>query len=165
MAYQHLKWNKQGNYWVILSSKNVCWWLSRVQRPRGQQSERFEFQHLWDPLILLSSVHGGYSSFSPARVAQWWACRNHDLVVVSSIHGWGDFSFRRIFDSHLCRSMWKSSRWLWKEKLCQYWCEKARKHICVTDRHDMTLAVKVALNPNTTNQPYSSFNKSFTKYT
>ena len=32
-------------------------------------------------------------------------------------------------------------------------CEKARKHICVTDRHDMTLAVKVALNSNTTNQP------------
>ena len=30
-------------------------------------------------------------------------------------------------------------------------CEKARKHICVTDRHDMTLAVKVALNPKTTN--------------
>ena len=24
--------------------------------------------------------------------------------------------------------------------------------MCVTDRHDMTLAVKVALNPNTTNQ-------------
>ena len=47
----------------------------------------------------------------------------------------------------------KSSRWLWKEKLCLYWCEKARKHICVTDRHDVTLAVKVALNPNTTNQP------------
>ena len=39
----------------------------------------------------------------------------------------------------------KSSRWLWKEKLCYYWCEK------VTDRHDMTLDVKVALNPNTTN--------------
>ena len=47
----------------------------------------------------------------------------------------------------------KSSRWLWKEKLCKYWCEKARKHICVTDSHDMTLTVKVALNPNTTNQP------------
>ena len=29
---------------------------------------------------------------------------------------------------------------------------KARKHICVTDRHDMTSAVKVALNPYTTNQ-------------
>ena len=26
-------------------------------------------------------------------------------------------------------------------------------NICVTDCHDMTLAVKVALNPNTTNQP------------
>ena len=25
--------------------------------------------------------------------------------------------------------------------------------MCVTDRHDMTLGVKVALNPNTTNQP------------
>ena len=25
--------------------------------------------------------------------------------------------------------------------------------MCVTDRHDMTLAVKVALNPNKTNQP------------
>ena len=30
-------------------------------------------------------------------------------------------------------------------------CEKARKHMCVADRRDMTLAVKVALNPNTTN--------------
>ena len=26
--------------------------------------------------------------------------------------------------------------------------------MCVTDRHDMTVAVKVALSPNTTNQPY-----------
>ena len=41
----------------------------------------------------------------------------------------------------------KSSRCIWKEKLCSYWCEKARKHVCVTDRHDITLAVKVALNP------------------
>ena len=44
----------------------------------------------------------------------------------------------------------KSSQWLWKEKLC----EKARKHVCVTDHHDMTLAVRVALNPNTTNQHF-----------
>ena len=47
----------------------------------------------------------------------------------------------------------KSSRWLWKEKLCQYWCEKARKRECVTNCLDMTFAFKVALNPNTTNQP------------
>ena len=54
----------------------------------------------------------------------------------------------------------KSSRWLWKEKLCYYWCEKARKHICVTKLHDMTLVVKVALNPNTTNLSlsYNVFN-------
>ena len=43
----------------------------------------------------------------PARVAQWRACRTPDLVVASSIPGLGDFSFRRIFASHLCRSMWE----------------------------------------------------------
>ena len=32
-------------------------------------------------------------------------------------------------------------------------------HICVTDCHDMTLAVKVALNPNTTNQPITGKEK------
>ena len=31
--------------------------------------------------------------------------------------------------------------------------------MCVTDRHDMTLAVKVALNPNTTNQPSTGVRK------
>ena len=52
----------------------------------------------------------------------------------------------------------KSSRWLWKEKLCYYWFEKARKHKCITDSHDMTLAVKVGLNPNTTNhQPVEQY--------
>ena len=47
----------------------------------------------------------------------------------------------------------KSCRWLWKKVLLlSYWCEKARKHTCVIDRHDTTLAVKVALNSNTNNQ-------------
>ena len=32
--------------------------------------------------------------------------------------------------------------------------------MCVTDRHDMTLAGKVALNPNTTNQPKNSGERS-----
>ena len=40
-----------------------------------------------------------------------------------------------------------------KEKLCKYLSESARKHMCFTNRHDMTLAFKVALNPNTTNEP------------
>ena len=30
--------------------------------------------------------------------------------------------------------------------------------MCITDHHDMTLAVKVALNPNTTNQLTNNFN-------
>ena len=60
-------------------------------------------------------------------------------------------NFRRTF----LRSE-KSSGSLGKEKLSRYWCEKARKHMCVTDRHDMTLAFKVGLSPNTTNQPFLS---------
>ena len=40
-----------------------------------------------------------------------------------------------------------------ERKLCKYWCEKARKHMCVTDRRDMTLAFKVGLNPKASNQP------------
>ena len=52
----------------------------------------------------------------------------------------------------------KSNRWLWKEScVTYYWCDKARKHMCVTDRHDMALAVKVPLNPSTTNQPTVGF--------
>ena len=48
------------------------------------------------------------SSFkSHAWVAQWWVCQTHDQVVVSSFPAWGDFSFRCIFTSHLCRSMWE----------------------------------------------------------
>ena len=43
----------------------------------------------------------------PAQIVQWWACRTHDLVFVSSIPGWGYFSFRHIFASHLWRSMWE----------------------------------------------------------
>ena len=31
--------------------------------------------------------------------------------------------------------------------------------MCATDRHDTTLALKVALNPNTTNQPIVFFSK------
>ena len=44
----------------------------------------------------------------------------------------------------------KSSWWLWKEI---YVCTGVRKpgNMSVTDRHDMTLAVRVALNLNTTN--------------
>ena len=50
--------------------------------------------------------------------------------------------------SPLLRHVKKSSPCLWKESCVitdQY--EKSRKQTCVTDRHDMTLAVKVVLNP------------------
>ena len=75
------------------------------------------------------------------------------LVVVSSISGWGEVSFQHIFASHLCRSMWeKKSVALERKVVLVLRCQKARKYMCITNCHDMTLAVKVALNPNTTNQ-------------
>ena len=43
----------------------------------------------------------------------------------------------------------KSSPWLWKENCVSTGVRKPG-NICVTDHHDMTLAVKVTLNPNTT---------------
>ena len=47
----------------------------------------------------------------------------------------------------------KSSRRLWKEiRVCTGVRKPGNTCMCVTDRHDMTLAVKVALNLNTTNQ-------------
>ena len=33
--------------------------------------------------------------------------------------------------------------------LCRYWCKKPGNTMCVTDRHDITLAVQLALDPNT----------------
>ena len=42
--------------------------------------------------------------------------------------------------------------------------KKARKHICVTDRHGMTLAVKVALNPNTSNIQPNAYKPLLTKH-
>ena len=52
----------------------------------------------------------------------------------------------------------KSSRWLWKESwVSTDQCEKARK------RHDMTLAVIVGLNPDTTYKPtWEKKNKCYT---
>ena len=46
----------------------------------------------------------------------------------------------------------KSSRWLWKKIVLVLVLESQETHIRAIDRHDMTLAVKVALNPDTTNQ-------------
>ena len=66
-------------------------------------------------LFALLSIKTSLKYFCPAQVAQWWACWTPDLVVVSSIPGWGQLSLRRIFTSHLCWSMWELSRWLWKE--------------------------------------------------
>ena len=58
--------------------------------------------------LVKSASHSSICS-CPTWVAQRWVCQTHDLVVVCLIPGWGEFSFRRIFASHLCRNMWEKS--------------------------------------------------------
>ena len=95
--------------------------------------------------VFQSFLPPGWLSGERVGLMTWWL-RVRSPVEETFLSG----VFSPLTSAEACG---KSSRWLWKEKLCSYWCEKARKQICVTDRHDMTLAVKVALNPNTTNQP------------
>ena len=74
-------------------------------------------------------ILGSPNIMHPARLAKRSVFQTHDLVVVSSIPSCGEL-FSRVFSpltsAEACE---KSSRWLWKEKLCWYWCEKARKDI------------------------------------
>ena len=101
------------------------------------------------PFCLTIKLPPGWLSGENVGLMNWW------LWVWSPVEAtFLSGVFSPLTSAEACE---KSSRWLWKEKLFQYWCKKARKHICVTDRHDMTLAGKVALNPNTTNQPTNQF--------
>ena len=52
---------------------------------------------------------------SPAWVAQWGACRTHDLVVLSSRPGCGELAFRVFSPLTSAEACEKSSLWLWKE--------------------------------------------------
>ena len=99
--------------------------------------------------VFQSFLPPGWLSGERVGLMTWWL-RVRSPVEATFLSG----VFSPLTSAEACG---KSSQWLWKEKLCSYWCEKARKQICVTDRHDMTLAVKVALNPNTTNQPTKVF--------
>ena len=72
-------------------------------------------------------------------MVQWWACLNHDRVVLSSTHGWGNFLsgiFLLLTSGAACE---KTSRWLWKES-CFSTGVKKPGNMCVTDCHDMTSA-------------------------
>ena len=91
----------------------------------------------------------------PALVAEWLACQTHDLVVVSSIPVEATFlsgKFSPLTSAEACE---KSSRGFGKKSVRTGVGKPG--NICVTDHHDMTLAVKVALNPNTTNQIICQF--------
>ena len=88
-------------------------------------------------------------------MAQWWACRTWRLWVPDPVEAkFLSGVFSTITSAEACE---KGSRWLWKETCVSTGVRKPG-NMCVTDRHDMTLAVKVALKPNATNQPPTSEN-------
>ena len=86
--------------------------------------------------------------YRPALVAQWWGCRTwtwwfwvRDPVEANFLSG----VFSPLVSAEACQ---KSSEWLWKESCVSTGVRKPG-NMCVTVRHDMTLAVKIALNLNT----------------
>ena len=111
--------------------------------PGIKSSTRAECVGQWNSQSWLAPH--GWLSGKRVGLMTWWLCVRSpvEATFVSGV-------FSPLTSAEACE---KSNRWLWKEKLCYYWCEKARKHICVTDRHDMTLLVKVALNPKLTHAP------------
>ena len=82
----------------------------------------------------------------PTLVAQSWAFLRHDLVVVCSIYGWGELFFQP-----LQKHVRKVVGGFGKKSYVSIGVRKPG-NMCATDCHDMTLAVKVVLNPNITNQ-------------
>ena len=102
------------------------------------------FDHFQATGSFMHGVPPEWVSGEHVGLMTWWL-RVQSTVEATFLSG----VFLPLTSAEACE---KTSRWLWKEKLCSYWCEKVRKHRCVTDRHDMTLAVEVALNPNTTKQ-------------
>ena len=97
----------------------------------------------------------------PAQVAQWWACRTHDFVVVNLIQGMRRLFFPVYFRlSRLQKYVRKVVGGFGKKSCVSTGVRKPGNTTSVADRHDMTLAVKVALNPqyNQYNQPQSTAN-------
>ena len=74
--------------------------------------------------------------------------RSGERVVVSSIPGF--------CPGHFCISPQKHLRKVvggFGKKSCVITGERKPGNLCVAKRHDMTLSVKMVLNPNTTNHP------------
>ena len=73
----------------------------------------------------------------PTRVAQWWACLTHDLVVVSLILGWGKLSF--CHTNTVCKIFICLETWLILQRcsLCDEPTLMAQWRACLT--HDQVI--------------------------
>ena len=89
----------------------------------------------------MSEAPPGWLSGEYVRLLTWW-------LRVQSLGEATLFVFFRLSPLH--KHVRKSSWWLWKEIYVSTGVRKPG-NTCVTDCHDMTLAVKVALSLNTTN--------------
>ena len=87
----------------------------------------------------------------PALVAQWWVCQIMTRCLWVQSPAEANFLFGLFRLSPLQKHVRKVVAVFGKKSCVNTGETKARKHMCVTDHHDMTLAIKVALNPNTTN--------------
>ena len=103
-------WSKQNN--CENKSFTLSWEWKKTWAKEKMHFPQFSCFFFWRRVTsIFSYSHNAFQKASLMRcsawVAQWWACLTDDLVVVSLIPSWGDFSFRRIFATHLCRSMWE----------------------------------------------------------
>ena len=139
-AVQHQTWSQ----WIWASRSQMSLIMSQVIPDQSDQSvlpaleiEKLNFNNLF----------GIYF-----HVNLYWLCLGGSVVSVSDSWPGGcefDPRLRRLFFPAYFRlsPLQKHVRKVvsgFGKKSCVSMCEKARKHICVTDRHDMTLAVKVA---------------------
>ena len=70
--------------------------------------------------------------FTPAQVAQWWACRTHDLVVVSLIPSWGKLSFGAYFRLSLLKKHVRKVVGCFEKKSCVSTGVRKRGNTCAS---------------------------------
>ena len=98
--------------------------------------------------MLVTSIssfsHNVFRKLFPNLCLPCWVssvvCQTRNLVIVSETWLRGT-SFPVYFRLQLKLVRKEVGRFGKKVVLVKYWCEKARKHMCVIDRHDMTLTL------------------------
>ena len=98
-------------YWNLVNTWTMVWCSARDSfQPSVTHGLR---------IIILKGVPPRWLSGECVGLMTWWLWVRSQ-VEASFLSG----VFSPLTSAEACE---KSSLWLWKEKLCKYWCEKARK--------------------------------------